>query len=192
MLARGGMTMVDKEYFGESKTIEFKLEIPKKREKFLKDVIAFSNCTGGKIIIGIEDETNIVYGIGEQNPFKLADGISNMVSDACTPQIEPYISMDTVEGKTIIIVDIVPGKFRPYYIKSIGKESSSYIRINGTSRPAESRKLQELELEGQRISYDTLQAIGYDFNQEKALELCKKMKDIAVATKVGDVPKSKQ
>lgn len=182
--------MVDKEYFGESKTIEFKLEISKKREKFLKDVIAFSNCTGGKIIIGIEDETNIVYGIGEQNPFKLADGISNMVSDACTPQIEPYISMETLEGKTIIIVDIVPGKFRPYYIKSIGKESSSYIRINGTSRPAESRKLQELELEGQRISYDTLQAIGYDFNQEKALELCKKMKDIAVATKVGDEEKS--
>lgn len=37
---------------------------------------------------------------------------------------------------------------------------------NGTSRPAEPRKLQELELEGQRISYDRLQVIVYDFDEE--------------------------
>ena len=31
------------------KNIEFKREIPKRHEKLLKDVIAFSNSTGGKI-----------------------------------------------------------------------------------------------------------------------------------------------
>ena len=81
--------MVDKGFFGENKNVEFKREIPKKHEKFLKDVIAFSNCTGGKIILGIEDITNAVYGIGDVNPFKLSDDISNMISDACTPQISP-------------------------------------------------------------------------------------------------------
>ena len=34
---------------------------------FLKDIIAFSNSTGGKVIVGIEDETGTVYGIGEQS-----------------------------------------------------------------------------------------------------------------------------
>lgn len=91
--------MVNKEYFGEGKNIEFKREIPHNHEKFLKDIIAFSNTSGGKVIIGIEDETNIVWGIGEQNPFKLSDNISNMVSDACTPQIDPDITMRTIEGK---------------------------------------------------------------------------------------------
>ena len=43
---------------------------------YLKDVIAFSNSTGGKIFIGIEDKTNEVIGIGEKNPFRLADDIS--------------------------------------------------------------------------------------------------------------------
>lgn len=38
---------------------------------------------------------------------------------------------------------------RPYYLKSFGKEQGSYIRINDTSRPADDRKLKELELEGQ-------------------------------------------
>jgi predicted HTH transcriptional regulator len=76
----------------------------------------------------------------------------------------------------------VPGKFRPYYLASKGKENSAYIRINGTSRPADARKLQELELEGQNISYDALQEIGSEYNEKKALELCKKMKQIAIAS----------
>ena len=52
--------MINKEYFGEGKNIEFKRQIPKNHEKFLKDIIAFSNSSGGKIILGIEDETNEV------------------------------------------------------------------------------------------------------------------------------------
>jgi predicted HTH transcriptional regulator len=172
--------MVNKEYFGESRNIEFKREIPSNHEKFLKDIIAFSNSTGGQVIVGIEDETCKVYGIGEQSPFKLSDSISNMISDGCTPQIEPDISIQTVENKTILVVDVTPGKFRPYYLASKGKETSAYIRINGTSRPADARKLQELELEGQNISYDALQKIGSEYDEKKALDLCRKMKQIAL------------
>ena len=49
--------------------------------------------TGGKIFIGIEDKTNEVIGIGEKNPFRLADDISNMIFDSCTPIIDPEITM---------------------------------------------------------------------------------------------------
>lgn len=38
--------MISKDYFGESKTIEFKQEIPARHEKFLKDIIAFANTRG--------------------------------------------------------------------------------------------------------------------------------------------------
>lgn len=70
-----------------------------------------------------------MYEIEEQSPFKLSDSISNMISDACTPQIEPDISVQMVEDKTILVIDVVPGKFRPYYLANKGKERSSYIRI---------------------------------------------------------------
>lgn len=70
--------------FGESKHIEFKEEIPKKHEKFLKDIIAFAYTSGGKTVVGIVDDTGEVVGLGDQNPFKLSDSISNMVSDACS------------------------------------------------------------------------------------------------------------
>lgn len=107
----------------------------------MKDIIAYANFTGGKVIPGIEDKTNVVYGIGEVNPFKLSDDISNMISDACTPQIEADIAIQTLEGKTVLGIDVAPGKFRPYYLKTAGKEISAYIRINGNSRAADGRRL---------------------------------------------------
>ncbi len=174
--------MIEKVYFGEGKNIEFKREIPQRHDKFLKDIIAFSNCTGGKVILGIEDRTNRVYGIGEANPFRLADDISNMISDACTPQINPDITIQTLDGKTVLVIDIAPGKFRPYYLKSAGKEASAYIRINGTSRVADMRMLQELELEGQRIYYDTMQEIGMEYSEETAKKLCESMKEVALSS----------
>jgi len=91
--------MTEKTYFGEGKNIEFKQEIPQRHEKFLKDIIAFSNCTGGKVIIGIEDGTDEVVGIGDQNPFRLSDDVTDMISDACAPQIETGITAETLEGK---------------------------------------------------------------------------------------------
>lgn len=103
-----------------------------------------------------------------------------MISDACTPQIEPDITIKTIEEKTVLEIDIAPGKFRPYYLANKGKETTAYIRINGTSRPADARKLQELELEGQGISYDSLQDIGREYNQKKALDLCIDMKQTAI------------
>ena len=151
---------VSKEYFGEGKYVEFKEEIPKKHEKFLKDIIAFANTGGGKVVIGVEDETGEVKGLGEQNPFKLSDAISNMISDACTPQIFTDITAKTLEGKTVLEVEVFPGTNRPYYLKSAGKEASAYVRINGTSRPCGEFILKELELEGARMSYDTLWEIG--------------------------------
>ena len=90
--------VVQKELFGEGKHVEFKADIPKKRERFLKDVIAFSNTAGGKVILGVEDETREVVGLGDRNPFKLADAIANMVSDSCTPEINMEITPKTIDG----------------------------------------------------------------------------------------------
>ena len=173
--------IVQKELFGEGKHVEFKAEIPKKHEKFLKDIIAFANTSGGKTIIGIEDETGEVLGLGEQNPFKLSDAISNMVSDACTPQINLEITPKTIDDKTVLEVEVFHGRYCPYYLASVGKEKSTYIRVNGTSRPADARKLRELELEGQQISYDTMREIGAKYDADAVNALMNNMYQTALA-----------
>jgi len=171
---------IQKEYFGEDAHVEFKAEIPKRHEKFLKDLIAFSNTSGGKTILGIEDETCEVIGIGDQNPFKLSDAISNMIADACEPQIQTEITARTLDGKTILEIEVFPGRNRPYYLKSAGKEASSYIRVNGTSRPAGETKLRELELEGAHLYYDSMPEIGLSYREDEATALCQSMYQTAL------------
>lgn len=173
--------IVQKELFGEGKHVEFKAEIPKKHEKFLKDIIAFANTSGGKTIVGVEDETGEVIGLGEQNPFKLSDAISNMISDSCTPQIYTEITAKTIDEHTILEVEVFPGVNRPYYLKSVGKEGSAYIRINGTSRPAGEFRLKELEMEGMHVSYDTLWEIGQRFDETATNHLMDEMYHTALS-----------
>ena len=104
-----------------------------------------------------------------------------MISDACVPQIIPDITAQTLEGKTVLVIDVAPGRFRPYYLKSVGKETSAYIRITGTSRAADMRMLQELELEGQHLYYDSMQEIGMVYDEHSAKKLCTSMKAVAVS-----------
>lgn len=133
---------------GESVNIEFKVEVPKKSEKYIKSVIAFANTAGGKIVIGVDDETHEIIGVDKDEVFNIMDNITNTISDMCYPQIFPNIGVDTIDGKSIIVIEIYPEASRPYYIKSLGKEVGTYIRVSGTSRPADEAILKDLELQG--------------------------------------------
>lgn len=181
--------IVQKELFGENKYVEFKEGIPSKHERFLKDVVAFANTSGGKIIVGIEDLTGEVIGLKDQNPFRLQDAITNMISDACTPEIHTDISPKTIDGKTVLEIEVFPGTNRPYYLKSFGKENSTFIRINGTSRSPGIFRLKELEMEGMNISYDTLWEIGRKYDEMETKQLMDRMYNIALANSKNESEK---
>ena len=91
---------------GESKNVEFKETLPEKSIKYMKSVVAFANGTGGKIIFGITDKTREVVGFDKEDVFKKMDAIANAVSDSCEPAIIPDITLQTVDGKTVIVVEV--------------------------------------------------------------------------------------
>lgn len=91
---------------GESKNVEFKENLPEKSIKYMKSVVAFANGTGGKIIFGIADKTREVVGFDKEDVFKKMDAIANVVSDSCEPAIIPDITLQTVDGKTVIVVEV--------------------------------------------------------------------------------------
>lgn len=68
-----------------------------------------------------------------------------------------------------------PEPHRPYYLKSKGKERGTYIRVGGTSRVASLDKIRELELEGERISWDELTCIGVKASESSIRKLCRDM-----------------
>ena len=40
---------------GEHETVEYKQNIPKDKEKYLKTAVAFANAGGGRLIFGVEN-----------------------------------------------------------------------------------------------------------------------------------------
>lgn len=167
----------DELFSGESKNIEYKAAVPDKNEKYMKTVVAFANTQGGRLVIGIDDKTHQVVGVDNDSLFQTMDALTNAISDSCEPQIIPDIEPQTVDGKTVIVITVEAGKNRPYYIKSQGKAKGTYIRVAGTSRPAHSEKISELEMEGARISWDELTCIGYEVTEEATQALCNDIED---------------
>ena len=165
---------------GESTNIEFKVEVPKKSERYIKSVIAFANTAGGKIIIGVDDETHEIVGVNKDEVFKIMDSITNTISDMCYPQIFPNIGVDTIDGKCVIVIEIYPGASRPYYIKSLGKESGTYIRVSGTSRLADEAILKDLELQGTNHSFDEMICVEQKYDALLAERLCAAIKSYMV------------
>ncbi len=165
---------------GESKNVEFKENLPEKSIKYMKSVVAFANGTGGKIIFGIADKTKEVIGFDKEDVFRKMDAIANAVSDSCEPAIIPDITLQTVDGKTIIVVEVSGGRQRPYYIKALGKEGGVYVRVAGTTRPADEYMIKELMFEGSNRYFDQALCTGLNVTDEDIDALCKAMKEQAI------------
>jgi len=137
---------------GENKKVEFKEQLPK-NESIVKTVIAFSNTSGGKLIVGINDNREVV-GIQEDNIFELQDKITSLIFDSCYPNILPEIYTLNFEGKLLLVIEVFRGNLLPYYLKKEGKNSGTYIRVGASNRKASFDNIIELERQRRNISFD--------------------------------------
>lgn len=128
----------------------------------------------------VDDKTLEVVGMDADNIFQIIDAITNAISDCCEPRIIPDVTLQTVENKTVIVVEIAPGKMRPYYIKSKGMVNGTYIRSAGTSRPVDDYMLKELILEGQNRYYDCEICEDLTVTPEDIERLCAEMNATAI------------
>jgi len=63
---------------GESQTLEFKEQLPK-GQQVAKTLIAFANTSGGKLVVGVSDDRQLV-GI-QDDIFELQDQITSMINE---------------------------------------------------------------------------------------------------------------
>lgn len=157
---------------GESKTLEFKAALSSKSESYLKTVVAFANTDGGRLIFGIDDKSCQVVGVEKDDVFKIMDAIANAVSDSCAPKIVPDISFETIEDKTVVLVDIAVGFNRPYMLKSGGLDKGVYVRVGATSRPADAEQIREMMLDGSNQSWDEQICRSYALTDRAVKKLC--------------------
>ena len=157
----------------------------------MKTVVAFANGRGGRIVFGIDDKSLDVVGMDVDNIYKTMDAITNAISDSCEPAIRPDVAMQTVRDKTVIVLEILPGAERPYYIKSQGMFEGTYVRVAGTTRHVEDYMLKELILEGKNRYFDSEICQNMKITDGEIEELCKSMKETAIRNTWQDSEKAK-
>ena len=74
----------------EGKTLEFKRDLSSP-EGLLRTVVAFANTSGGVVLVGVEDGTRRVRGIGD--PFALEERIASLITDSIAPRLLPDLEI---------------------------------------------------------------------------------------------------
>ena len=167
------MTLSEEIQHGESRTLEFKAELPRESEKWIKTVVAFANGAGGRIVVGVNDDRQIVGIPKETDIFELMDGIADSIAQTCEPQIMFDITAEKINDAQLLILRVFPCNATPYYIKKYGRKNGTFIRLGATTRPADWTALDELQFRGKRIFYDSLIDPEIQITDEDINYLCK-------------------
>ena len=117
--------LLQKIHSGEDSTIEFKREMPH-RGSLAEEIAAFANARGGVILIGVDDDGNIV-GLDKEelNPAE------SRVVEICQDSIEPPVSIFTeklwLDDKDVLKIEVPRSLF-------VHKSPGGYFVRQGSSK----------------------------------------------------------
>ena len=117
--------LIEKIILGEDATIEFKREMPH-RNSLADEIAAFANTQGGVILIGVDDDRNIV-GLELQE----LDRVEKTVVEICEDSIEPTVPIFTekirIDDKNILKIVVPRSLF-------VHKTPKGYFTRQGSSK----------------------------------------------------------
>jgi predicted HTH transcriptional regulator len=137
----------------EGKTIEFNRDLSSPKN-WLKTLVAFANTAGGKVIVGVDDQTRTPLGV--ESPLDEEERLGNLIADSIAPRLVPNLEMVTIEGKTLLIVEVYLSNARPHYLKSQGAEKGVYVRLGSSNRQADRELIGELRRSVEGLAFDEM------------------------------------
>jgi len=121
---------------GESDTVEFKRELPPKREEIAIGATAFANRRGGRLFVGVADNSEVVG----CRLDKAKETITQILRSYCDPPLDVTIDEVSIRELPVIVITVQEGKDKPYTVKDKGV----YIRSGATKRVATRYELDEM------------------------------------------------
>lgn len=137
----------------ESKTLEFKSTV-KTFNNIIRTAIAFANGVGGKIVIGVEDNTRKILGVSDTLRDRIYDDFPNSLYDSTQPRLIPLIYEQWLGKHAVIVIEIPPILKKPCFLLSKGLPGGVFLRIGTSTRPASDEYIEELMRENQRTTFD--------------------------------------
>lgn len=151
--------------YQESETVELKSVVV---DDIKKEIIAFANCEGGKLYIGVQDDGTVV---GLDNPDGAVLQISNMVRDAIKPDLTMFLRYETLNenGKQIVAIDVQQGTERPYYISKKGlRPEGVFVRQGYSSVSATNTAIRRMIKETDGDYFEEMRSLEQDLTFEAA------------------------
>ncbi len=132
---------------GENKYVEFKLKTTHP-EKIVREMVAFANTDGGKLIVGVADDKSLKgLKFPDEDEFILQRAIEKYIY----PAIDYSLDRLAVEGEREVLIYTIPkSSFKPHYVDLDGilENRRAYVRVADRSVQA-SREMREI-LKGER------------------------------------------
>lgn len=157
----------------ENKTTEFKREYI---EDIKNTIIAFANCDGGTLYIGVNDD-GTVCGVDNIDDTMLR--ITNVIRDAVRPDVTMFVECnnDLMNEKPIVRVTVQRGTARPYYLQRKGiRPEGVYVRQGASTVPATDAAILNMIKETSGDSYEAARSLDQHLTFNKATEFFKKRK----------------
>jgi len=138
---------------GESQYLEYKYDVVDGGNKndFIESIIAFLNTNSGIILVGVQDNGDIV---GSQ---KSAEDIQKLIHASCDPPPKNIkIEEKRIGGNKVIVVEVPEGDDKPYQSK---RDKNFYVRHNSSDMRMERSELLSIlrekteQLESVSLSY---------------------------------------
>jgi len=140
---------------GENSGVEFKRD-DIKPEQLAKEIVAFANVQGGRILLGVED--NGVFS-GLQRP-NTQEWVLNVFRDKVHPQIIPFYEEILLEhGLRVAVITIGRGVSKPYVVRHNNREDV-YIRMGDRSELATREQQLRLFESGGLLHVEVLPVAG--------------------------------
>jgi predicted HTH transcriptional regulator len=133
---------------GENETVEFKLKA-NHPEKIVREMVAFANTNGGKLLIGIDDNGQM-KGLKHlvDDEFLLVKAIDQLISPKLNYELYQSLLPD---GREVLTFSIEAKQLKPLYVLENGKKIC-YIRVQDRSIQASKTVIALLKAEKQSIN----------------------------------------
>ena len=129
---------------GEGAYLEFKRKVPRP-ERMAKEVLAFANTHGGRVLIGVADDGTI-HGVRDAAEEEYA--LRTALHAHCSPDVDVTMKRVPVTHKRDVILVLVPeSTTKPHYLTDNGDEPVAYVRVGDMSVEASPEALRLMEAE---------------------------------------------
>lgn len=117
---------------GEGQHLDFKFEISDAK-KIARTFSAFSNTSGGKILVGVKDNGKI-SGIQSDEEAYMVESAARIY---CKPEVPYHIKRWLIEGKWVLEVEVPQSKSRPHYAKDERGKWIAFVRVEDQNMQAD-------------------------------------------------------